>query len=381
MNRLAKISGIVLAVTLSAAPAGKGTKSQKKLSEILKVRAKKIAEEQLAEFGNAYTAKTDLPRRLVYISALDEKHLDRTRELLERFIDAQRNTLLSEPAPWIITVILPTVEDYKPLAPREEVAGFYRPADHTLISIDHGRVLLHEFTHALHHADAASVEQRHPVWICEGLASLFEAAEIDDDTLHPRTDLRLVTLQRAIRTENLIDLDVFVEIEADEFSRRAQICYAQARYLMLYLLEKDKLRRWYGLYKDGYDKDKTCRKALEKALGSDIEKIQEDWVDWARELKLPLGESRTTQARLGAMVKNHSKGVKVVGLIKSSPAEQAGRLKIGDVITSLNNHETSNLGEYLGAIQSAAANQTITIEIIRNGRKKTIRQPLGQGGR
>ncbi len=372
MNRLLKISACALAIALSAATAD---------NDALKGQAAKIVDKQLDEFGDAYTAKTDLNRRLVYISALDKEHLSQMRELLERFTDAQRKTLLSEPAPWIITVILPTVEDYKPLAPRKEVTGFYRPTDRTLTAIDRGRVLLHEFTHALHHADAAAAGQRHPIWIWEGLATLFEAADIETDGLRPRTDLRLTTLQRAIRKENLIDLEDFTQTDVKDFMERTQLCYAQARYLMLYLYQRGKLQKWYRLYKRGYDNDKTGKKALEEALGEDIDDIQKDWVAWAKELKLPLGETRTTQARLGAMVKNHSKGVKVVGLIKSSPAARAGRLKVGDVITSLNNHDTPNIGKYLGAIQAAAANQTITIKLIRNGRKKTIRQPLGQGGR
>ena len=338
--------------------------------------ANRTAAEQLRRFGEGYSASFDGPRRLLYISALDDAHFRQTTSLLAAYCDAQRKTLLTRQTQWLVTVILPSVEDFRPLAPTQKVLGFYRPTDRTLIAVDRGRVLLHEFTHALHHADMAAARQSHPIWVCEALATLFESCRITPQGLVPQVDTRLTTLKKALADKTIVPLDRFVKLSNDEFGRNADICYAQARYLLLHLHEEGLLRAWYEAYRAGYDKDKTGRAALEKTLRKPLGAIERDWHKWLAQLEMPWGEARSGQARLGVQVAKDSRGVKVVSLVRNGAAEQAGRIEVGDIIQEFNGQAIANPAQFIAAVRSAGAMQTVKVKLLRHGRPTTILQPL-----
>ena len=343
--------------------------------------ARTIVQHQLKRFGPDYQGRFDLPRHLVYVSALDEQHFRRTAQALALFADGFRKTLGVARPQWIITVVLPTVEDYRPLAPAKDVAGFYSPADRTLISIDRGRVLLHEFVHALHHADVAAARQSHPIWLVEGLATLFEACNLTPLGLRPQVNLRLLTLQKAIRTKQTIPLERLITLTPKAFNRDALLCYAESRYLLLYLHQQGRLRDFYRTYKAAYAKDRTGKHALEKILGKRLFEFEDDWQGWATQLQLPWGERQSGEARLGMQMQDTINGVKVVGFVKGSVAERAGRIKVGDIILKFNGQKVTNTAEAVGAIHAAGAMQTVTIELSRQGRPLTIHQPLGAAPR
>ncbi len=375
-----RLYGTALAATLILAAICRGgdekddrNQEQKQLA----AEAKQIAAEHLQKFGKGYTASYDSPRRLLYISALDKTHLDETTASLAVFADAFRSTLSIEPPTWNITIILPTVDDYKKLTPSEKIKGFYTPSTKTLIAIDRGRVLIHEFTHALHHGDMAAAKQSHPTWICEGFATLFESPVLTSTGLTAQPDARLLVFQKAIRQKNAIAVSDLVKYDSKEFQDSAELCYAEARYLMFYLQDQGVLAKWYDAYKKGYDKDPTGLKAMEKVLGKRAFQIDEDWLKWASELKLPWGELQSAQARLGLQVHADTGGVKVIGLLAGSAAQKAGRIQIGDIITEFNGHKVSNPAEFVGAVRTARANQTVKIILKRNGREMTVLQPLG----
>jgi len=370
------VKTLLLVAALIAAPA-LGTAET---PEQLKAEAYKLAREHLARMPEGYHARIDVDRRLVYVSALDEAHLKETMVLLAVYTDAQRKVLLSEPLAWNVTVLLPEEAEYRKLAPDLKTTGFYRYADHTLISIDRGRVLLHEFTHALHHADAAAAGQTHPIWICEGIATLFESASVVSGELSLSTDSRLIHLQRALRLKTLVPLEKLMKMETKAFVEQADLCYAQSRYLLYYLHENGLLRKWYAAYKAGFDKDPTGRAALEKVCGKHISAIEEDWREWAGELKLPWGELRRGQARLGIEMQDHNRGVKVVRLLPGGAALKGGRLRKGDIIRAFNGTDVSSAAELINAIRASGAHQTVKIDLYRNGRELTVLQPLGAAG-
>lgn len=371
------LSGILACVLVaSLASAGGSQKADEKLD----AQAREIAARQLKRFGRGYTARIDAARRLVFVSSLDKTHLQQTVDLLSRFADAYREVLGGADLPWNVAIVLPTACDYEPLAPDKDVRGFYQPGEKILISIDRGRVLLHEFTHALHHADAAAAGQNHPIWIAEGLATLFESAEITPKGVRLRPDSRLLTLQKAIRKKTLIPLKTLLAMKHDEFVKDAALCYAESRYLMLYLHERGVLREWYETYKSGYAEDASGRSALEKVLGGELSEIESRWKQWVEKLKLPWGELRSGQGRLGAQVRDQAEGVKIVGFVAGSAAEQAGRLKVGDIIKQFNGLETRSSATLVAAIRAAVAMQTVDVVVIRNGHRITIQQPLGASG-
>ncbi len=338
--------------------------------------ALEIAQARLTEFGPDYEAKIDETRNIIYISALDDKHLNETTNLLSTFTDFQRAILFREELKWNVTVILPLSKDYTPLAPAKNITGFYKPPQRELISIDRSRVLVHEFTHALHHSDMAAADQNHPIWIVEGLACLFEASKVTDSSFIPQVDGRLTTLQAAIRKKETIALDKFLQMSRKEFHKDTRLAYAQSRYIMLYLYQNDKLSKWYNNYKSNFSKDTSGRKAMEKAFLKPIYEIEKDFLNWSQSLQLPWGEASSNQARLGAQVKAAGNGVKVVGFVRGSAGETAGRLIIGDIITEFNGYEIRNPAEFVGAVRATGANQTVIIKVQRHGREVILRQPL-----
>ena len=67
----------------------------------------------------------------------------------------------------------------------------------------------------------------------------------------------------------------------------------------------------------------------------------------------------------------------MVGFAPDSAAQRAGRIEPGDVICEFNGLPVTNPLEFGAAVRAAGAMRTITIKLIRHGRRLTIRQPLG----
>ena len=340
--------------------------------------ARRIAAKQLEQYGEGYKAHFDDGRRILYVSALDEGHLKQTMRRLSGFAEAYRRTMPGNHGHGIVTVVLPTAQDYKKTRlPYAGGVGFYSFADRRLVSIDRGRTLVHEFTHALHHADMAAARQVHPLWVCEGLATLFEAAAITPQGLVPHIDTRLITLQKAIREKKTFALSELLSMGRKPFMKDAAVAYAQSRYVMVYLYEQGRLDDFYGRYKKTFASDPHGIAALEWALGAKLPSIERKWRKWVEEKKLPMGERRSQRGRLGLEVKRASRGAEVVGIEDGSAADTAGRIHVGDVIEQFNGQAIRNAAELVAAIRAAGAKKTVEVQIRRGGRKLTIRQPLG----
>ncbi len=332
-------------------------------------------------YGRDYDIRIDAERRIVYCCALDETHFREAAGLVSITADTWRAATGAGRPEWTVSVVLPTVADFRRHVTDKEVTGLYRGRDRTLLSLDRGRVLVHEFIHALHHADQAAAGQRHPVWVSEGFATLWEASAAARGRLQPKTDMRLVSLKRAIRTKKLLPLRRLTRLEPRPFVADAEVTYAQSRYLMLYLHKQGKLSDWYAAYKKGYASDPTGRGALRKVLGVRTETFETRWARWVGKLELPWGELSADEARLGVRVRDHARGVKVVGFVPGSAGEKAGLIQTGDVITSLGGRAIGNPVDLIAAVRAAGADRTLTIKLLRHGRKRTIRQPMGRAGR
>lgn len=344
----------------------------------LTAQANQIARTQLKRLGDGYAARIDPKRHIVYLSALDEGHLQQTIRLLAAFTDAYRRTLPAARPAWNVTVVLPTADDYRShKAPSPKCVGFYNYAGRRLVSIDRGRTLVHEFTHALHHADMAAAKQRHPIWICEGLATLFEASRITPSGLRPRTDGRLPAVQRALRKKRAIPLQRLLTMGREPFMQQAELAYAQSRYVMYYLCHRGRLRDFYRIYKATFTRDPDGVKAFEQAAGNRLFIIERQWQKWVLSLRMPSSEPRSRQGRLGLEVKKTAQGVQVVALVPGSAAKVAGRIRVGDVIQQFGPHAIRNPADLVGAVRNAGALQTVKIQLRRHGRPMTVIQPLG----
>lgn len=367
-------SAIALAVATALLPAGAS-------GESLTEQAHRLAGEHLRRMGSGYSASIDEQRRIVYVSALDSAHLEQTATLLALWADAMEKAMGWPRPAWNVTVLLPTNADYARLTPSKHAAGFYVPKDRTLTSIDRGDVLIHEFIHALHHADQAASGHPHPIWISEGLATLFSHARLDDTGLHPLPASRLASLRKALADNKTFSLRQLLDMEPEEFVKNSQVCYAQARHLLLYLHTQGKLREFYGVYRETYDDDPTGALALEKVFRTKLYVIEEDWKKWALSLEDP-AEDAALQASLGVQVQDvRGGGVRVAALQAGKAAATADRLAPGDVIVSFNGRRVENWVDLTRLVASTGANQTVSIQVLRAGQSLTIRQPLGAAAR
>ncbi|MHC4718609.1 MAG: hypothetical protein ACYS5V_16690, partial [Planctomycetota bacterium] len=95
------------------------------------------------------------------------------REHLTAYAGALWRDLFDNRFEQYVTIILPADGIGGTGAGSARVGGYYEHAQHLLLARQMGKVMTHEFTHALHAADQDALGQRHPIWIAEGLATLF----------------------------------------------------------------------------------------------------------------------------------------------------------------------------------------------------------------
>ncbi|MCD4699084.1 MAG: PDZ domain-containing protein [Phycisphaerae bacterium] len=345
----------------------------------LKAEAEKLAKAWGDHFGTGYITRTDSRRHLVYVSAVDEKALTRVTQLLGAYHDMQQKMLFPEPLRWNVTVVLPTLKDYRKLTPHAKAHGIYSPKNRTLISISFSNVLVHEFTHALHHNDQAVANQKHPIWIVEGLATLFQSAGFNPKKgeWEIPIDTGLEVVQKALKEKKTHSLRKLCSMKPREFMQDAELCYRQVRYVMLYLHRMGKLQQFYKACKTAYASDQTGVEALEETLGKPLKNIESDWKKWLLAQEPPWRPAREHRAHLGVRMKQTPAGVKIIGFVRNSSAKRAGLLKVGDIIISLAGQTVQAPNALTAAVQSCRPGQIVEIEVVRGGRTTVIKHLLG----
>lgn len=141
--------------------------------------------------------------------------------------------------------------------------------------------MIHELTHALMDADMP----RAPIWIAEGMASLYEQCIVDRTTIKGAVNWRLPELLRKIDTESFTPLEELLNLSDSEFKQKESLHYAQARYFCMYLEHKGVLKQVYKDFRDNYTYDHSGLIFVENALGKNIARIQDDWKTWAKTLR------------------------------------------------------------------------------------------------
>ena len=335
-----------------------------------------MASAVIGNLGEGYSFQIDDRRHLVYVSALDKRTSRYVMSVLGAYCDMERQMLFAGGQLWNPVILLPTLTDFRRLSPDPKVLGFYRYSTHTLMSISLSNVLIHEFTHALHHQDQAAAGQHHAIWLAEGLATLFQQSRVKAGTLEIRTDSSLSTVRKAIQEGKALPLTELLAMDQAAFMKRAEICYLQAQSVLLFLYRQDKLRDFYLTYKETFAQDPTGRMALEKTLGRKLTDIEAAWRKWVASQDIRRSGS-SAKAHLGIRMQADENGVMVTGLLAGSMAQTAGKLKVGDVITSIAGHDTPSAAELTLVVASLLPGETIDIAILRQGRPMIIQQLLG----
>jgi hypothetical protein len=146
-----------------------------------------------------------------------------------------------------------------------------------------GGTLVHEIVHPFIDANF----EQCPAWFNEGLGSLYEQSAERDGRIVGRTNWRLAGLQRAIRRGSLPSLRHLMHTTSAAFYEQDRgTNYAQARYLLYYLQEKDLLIRYYREFLAHGARDPSGYRTLISVLGTpDMADFQHDWENYVLGLR------------------------------------------------------------------------------------------------
>ncbi|MBP5232393.1 MAG: hypothetical protein J6333_03200 [Planctomycetes bacterium] len=137
--------------------------------------------------------------------------------------------------------------------------------------------LVHELTHALMAPDFPEA----PIWISEGMASLFEQCRAEKDALIGEQNWRLPELQKALANGQTTPLRTLFTSDTKNFRlMRESLHYAQCRYFCMYLQEKGVLATVYRHFRDNFRHDPTGVATVEAILGQPLEAVEKDWLAW-----------------------------------------------------------------------------------------------------
>ena len=122
--------------------------------------------------------------------------------------------------------------------------------------------------------------------INEGLGSLYEQSEFQENKLIGLENWRLPDLQKAIADGKLGSM---VELATGDFcGPKMGLNYAQARYFCFYLQQQGLLEKYYREFRDHYKDDPTGLKQLRKVLAPrKIEDVEAEELAWVKKLRFP----------------------------------------------------------------------------------------------
>ncbi|MDF1809159.1 MAG: PDZ domain-containing protein [Phycisphaerales bacterium] len=259
-------------------------------------------------------------------------------------------------AQWAITVFGPSVRSNI-----GSVGGAYEHQKRRLVAQDLGATLRHEFIHVLHWRDMNRLGQSHAPWIQEGLASLVEDYDLSGDDVVPVASWRTNIVKRMSDVHRMPKIEKLASIEMNAFTAKRPLAqYAQARTIMLYLLDEQKLGEFYSIYTQGYDVDPIGISALEQTLGKEIDEIEMDFRLWVDALDRVPETGSDLSATLGIEIENGNGDGVVVKALPGNARTRTG-LRLGSVITAINGQPTRDLFELIRILGKYKPGQIVTL--------------------
>jgi hypothetical protein len=177
--------------------------------------------------------------------------------------------------------------------------GFYAPCKHALvmnIGLGYG-TLVHEMVHAYMDANFHDA----PVWVNEGLGSLFEApscapAGTDEAEqlacaktghLRGRVNWRLPALQEALKSGRAPTWERMASAGRFAFDgKEGPLLYATARYVLYWLQEKGVLVRWFHAFRASAARDSEGLAILREQMGGrPLPELRREWEAFVADLR------------------------------------------------------------------------------------------------
>lgn len=343
-------------------------------------RARESLSNWLDRFGGGrYRIETNPGLNLLIASSIDRESLDRTITALGSLSGALTQTLFGGIQDEAVLLVISTTADAELFFKNPEHAGLYEHGPRRLVTRDTGASLRHEYTHVLHHGHMARKGQHHPLWIQEGIATLFEhwqRGPAQEVVILP--NLRTNEAYELVRRHREVPLAEFVAMDDALFLATPIDRYAQARSLLLYVAQQGKLADFYRALVSGFESDPTGRRALEASLEAPLGRIEAQWKAWVRE-RGPIDAAVTEgDGVMGVSVSGLPDGVRIDSVQDGAPAQRAG-LRVGDVITQMDGTDVRGVGDFLLVSAKKNAGENLTLRFRRADSYATVQVRLASG--
>jgi len=321
----------------------------------------------LDRFGaSRYRVEDDPGRNLLIATALEG---DSHQEMLA-MLDAQADHLVADlferypQTPVLLIVARP--EDAAAFFADGTTAGLYEHARRRLITRDIGESLRHEFTHLLHHAQMERLGQRHPIWIQEGLASLYESHRIDEaGTVEFLPNSRHNVAYRAARAAVTRPLRELVGLSHRAFMDESTRLYPQTRAIFEFIAAEAGLARFWRTYLETYPESPDGTAALLASFGEeDLDTLDRRWRRWVI-ARGPIDDSvRPGDASLGIEGEDRPDGVRISRTLPGGAARLAG-VRRGDLLVAIDDASIRSGRELVLAIAGRRPGEAVTLRIRR----------------
>lgn len=336
----------------------------------------------LDRFGaERYRIERDAELNVIFASGVDTASMARTRTMLKELAPALSRSLFGAIPPDTVLVAIATHADAERFFGDPQQSGLYEHKDRSLISRDTGSSLRHEFVHLMHWGHMQRLGQRHPIWIQEGLATLFEdwraredgSVEILPNLRQPKAHEHL----SAGRTPTWAEL---ARMSQDDFMAKADVNYPAVRSIFTWIAERGWLQRWYRAYTAMHSEDPSGMRALESVSGQPAARLEAQWREWVADMGPGALAPGALTAGLGIEARDATDGVRLTAVQPGSPADRAG-LRSGDVVVGIGADDVHSLRDLMTALSRRNAGETAQIRFRRGGSYSTVQVTFARARR
>ena len=336
----------------------------------------------LDRFGaERYRVERDGELNVIFASGVDTASMSRTRTMLKELAPALSRSLFGSMPPDTVLVAIATHADAERFFGDPQQSGLYEHKDRSLISRDTGSSLRHEFVHLMHWGHMQRLGQRHPIWIQEGLATLFEDWRArDDGSVEILPNLRQPKAHEHMRAGRMPAWSTLAKMSQDDFMAKADVNYPAVRSIFTWITERGWLQRWYRAYIAMYAEDPSGIRALESVSGQPAARLEAQWREWVTDMGPGALAPGALTAGIGIEARDATDGVRITAVQPGSPADQAG-LRSGDVVVAIGADDVQSLRDLMTALSRRNAGETAQIRFRRGGSYSTVQVTFARARR
>lgn len=329
---------------------------------------------------SGYRYERDPDSSITYATFLDESSHRRMREMLDELERHLVSSYFGKPPTDALLVAIVRPDDAKQYLERPEVKGMYLHSARRLVSRDAGQSLQHEFVHLMHFSHMERTGQRHPIWVQEGLASLYEDYTLRADgsiEFHPNIRFNFARKQVTSRTAR--SWRELFELNGEQFMDDAERHYPQVRAIFEFFAREGKLEEFYRQLGKTIDQDPSASAAVEKAFGTPLSSVEDRWRKWMVERGAVDDRIERDDASFGIVISDNGDGVRIKSFQYKSAARAAG-LRVDDIIFEVDALPVRNRDEMLMAVARLVVGREVVVRYKRDDKEMSVKitpRPLG----